>query len=599
MIKDGTIIGTPVYPTWALEKLVNLTELKIDCIKKIPLPDGFGKLVNLDRLIFHGGTGGLSSLPDEMFVAVADLNITYLDISYLTIKKMNAAVLSHLKCIKVLHMSGNELGIHVSYALEGLKTSNSTEELYLIDTEIGKHVANVIERTCGLPLRKLYLDRNEIRELPMLSKCFPYLKILSIPHNLVYERSENILDFYKLKHLEGIDLSYQQNNELNVFIPKTKMESDRNVGGKQKSNRMIKTIGTMSNTIPEVVVMNRVRGPVICNPGQSCPISLPKEMKWVNMSHGGYHMPDVPEMVLLTNSSLKLVNLSYTGINSLKHRIYCRTEPGIIIQIETFDMSGNSIRCINSTIFSVSGTNCNWNSLKHLYFGGNNLGSLGKNECNNKEKDNLGLIKPLVNLKTIDLSSNLLNKKSLQAEAFSTNSKLVDLNLADNGIVNFNVNISHLKHLERLDISYNSIDCLSHDTRTALSEIVGKRKNHPQLRLNLGNNDLKCSCRCWHFYEWMKMTQVRFDNMDSYVCSFDNGKEMRLQFLNEILKELESMCVNQTWIYVVWIGVGFVYFLIFLNAVLYRRRHDIKFTWYKRKLRRQRVQEVLSQIESK
>ncbi len=216
MVEDETMKEPLVYPTWALEKLVNMAELKIDCLKKISLPDEFGKLVKLDRLIFHGGTGGLSTLPDDMFAAVENLNITYLDISDLTIIEMRSAVLSHLKSIEVLHLSGNELGIHVSEALQGLTTSNTTQELYLINTEIGKHVQTVIDRTCGLPLRKLYMDRNEIRELPMLSKCFPLLEILSIPHNLVYERSENVEDFFQMNHIEGMDLSFQQNNELKV-----------------------------------------------------------------------------------------------------------------------------------------------------------------------------------------------------------------------------------------------------------------------------------------------------------------------------------------------------------------------------------------------
>ena len=110
----------------------------------------------------------------------------------------------------------------------------------------------------------------------------------------------------------------------------------------------------------------------ICERDSSCPVKIPKYMQWVDMSHYGLHLPDVPELVILTNSTLKYVNLAYSEVQFFKKPIFCPT--GLFhttVQIETFDFRFNTIQCFNESMFDyelpiASGTHLNIFTLKAI-----------------------------------------------------------------------------------------------------------------------------------------------------------------------------------------------------------------------------------------
>ena len=117
--------------------------------------------------------------------------------------------------------------------------------------------------------------------------------------------------------------------------------------------------------------------------------------------------------------------------------------------------------------------------------------------------------------------------------------------------------MDHLVDLKFLDISHNKIHCLYTSSLRDFNQIIlytpGKRNISSVLEINLSDNPLRCVCSCLEFYQWMRNVRlyITFTNLESYQCTFDNGRKVSLSNLHLIVELLNSQCLLIDWTLVV------------------------------------------------
>lgn len=586
LMKDNiTLVDYPI----AVRALKKLKVLKLDCIKLKPLPPEYGELQNLQRLIFGGGRSDVVHLADTMFDAVSSINILEINLVNLRLGYVHGSTIGKVRSLQILELGHNlNLAPILEDIIQGLKNT-SIQRLRLNNTNIGDRANAVIKSMHGLQIKELLMDQNSIYNIdPILTTNIPNIEILSFGDNYLYERSALIWDIYHLEFLVGLNLSWQQ-RENSVFsvekeeIPQLQLENNpmkmEVVGAKTKQHERFRR-GT-----------SKIH---ICERDFSCPVKIPKYMQWVDMSHYGLHLPDVPELVILTNSTLKYVNLAYSEVQFFKKPTFCPT--GLFhttVQIETFDFRFNTIQCFNESMFDYEVTHCKWDSLKHLYFESNKLGEVEGNICNTDKNNTLGFLKPLRNLTVLDLSMNSLGE-SLKFSDLKTLTQLEMLDISSNNLKAWTLNIEEMTKLDIVNISNNNLRCLSVYSTRVLDRLQRQRTKPGSIAIDMTGNELSCSCECLDFYKWLKITRVNVVNFRKYHCVFPDGKTWVLNRLDTIVAKLEAECYTTVWLDL-WISSLILsYCLIFALTMMYRLRHEIKYMWIRMMMNREKLERLFS-----
>ena len=521
------------YPGALLKTLPELTELYMDAIDRCPIGEDFKHLTRLRKLVFSGGRGKVVHITNNMFRYVP--NITELDMAGIDVGFMSGWALKYLRNLKVLNLCNNPSLRKATISIVNGLRRIALEELYMNNTGIGDNMQYIIypsrdeERKS---MRIWTLDSNSIYDFgrSFVSKRYPNIEVLSLGDNYFSPGSRFFADFYDMSHLVGLNLSRQQG---------------ANYGFRKKRD----------------FHQNRLH---FCQLGTACPLNIPRQLQWVDMSYFGFQLPQVPELAILTNNSLNYINAAYTGVSALPFKIFCPESMNIVPQFKTFDLTGNSIRCINSSIF----VNCSMEKLEYLRLGKNALGSVGPNVCHNGPKGNLAFLKPLYNLKTLDLRENNLGGK-IPEDVFLNTTKLRNIDLSGNDIGNFNLAIDHLFDLELLDLSRNDLRCLDEKTYTAPEHIQRNKQDQSRVRIDLSDNPLVCNCSCLPFYNWLARMEVEIVDMATYQCKFPDGSTMNLRRLNTIVAKLESQCYN-TGLLLIWLLTALTNIAVAMATITYR-----------------------------
>ena len=168
------------------------------------------------------------------------------------------------------------------------------------------------------------------------------------------------------------------------------------------------------------------------------------------------------------------------------------------------------------------------------------------------------------------------------------------LYLSDMFLTNLTLEMDHLIDLKFLDLSHNKIHCLYTSSVRDFNQIIhytpGKRNVSSVLEINLSDNPLRCSCLCIEFYERMRNVRhyITFTNLESYQCTFDNGRKANMSNLHVIVDILYSQCVSTDWLLVIKIVTTmlFLYSLILTATMLFRFRHTLRYIWLKHRMQR-------------
>ena len=534
-------------------ELVGLRELRMDCLRNKSLPMEYRKLKNLTKLSFADGRKEVGFIRDDMFKAVSKATITDVNLGALNIGLIGNDTFSNLPNLRALDLSNNPyVIIHVKNIIPSLKKT-AIRTLNLNNTGIGEveSPTHILETLGELHLKELTMDNNAIENLdPVFSKYLPDLEVLSLGNNFIDFNNLNLFDDLRnLKHLIGLNVSCQNQNVMN--------SSESQMSG-EKLQRNFKPLG--SN---------------ICYPGFSCPLQLPSNIQWIDISQMGRDVQDFPEFVLLDNSTLRYIDLSCNRVSTIKHPIFCPNAKlfGVFPQIQTINFNNNALQCINSTFFS----HCDWSSLKQINLRNNQLGRTEDNVCNRDKNNTLGFLNPVINLEYLDLAGNQIQTGNVFSEMQGL-AKLKVIDLSNNGLHTFSFVLENMTGLSQLILSDNNIQCLSTSTIIQLSRLQKLRTKSDIIEVDLSGNLLSCSCECFNFFIWMTMTKVVLRNRRTYLCQFNNGTKKSLDNLPFIVTTLESQCFGTAslWLKMCISSVIFNYMLITIICLFYRARCTIK-----------------------
>ena len=335
-------------------------------------------------------------------------------------------------------------------------------------------------------------------------------------------------------------------------------------------------------------------------------VEATQQLYYLNMSHQTskkcYSRPLLPESLIFFDLSgtqgclplhscfllIEFVNFSNTGLQVFfDFDDVCQ---GVYkVAIRHLDLQNNELQCINSRIF----TKYDWSALNVLKLSNNQLG-FGKVACSGVEVVHfLDFLKPLWNLTELYLDKNLM-KYDLPSTMLLNQTQLQSLHLSDMFLTNLTLEMDHLIDLKFLDLSQNKIQCLYTSTLRGINTIIGytpgKQNVSRNLEMDLSDNPLRCSCLCIEFYEWMRNVRlyITFTNLESYQCTFDNGRKVSLSNLHVIVDILHYQCVSTDWVLVIKIVTTmlFLYCLILTATMLFRFRHTLRYIWLKHKMHR-------------
>ena len=563
------LLGAEVHYPPSVGELHNLEELRVDCLRDQSLPSEYSNLKKMRKILFSGGREHVGSLGNNLFSTVKDLNVTEVDLSDLDIGVVGKQTFSQLHNLKKLDLSNNNvLSLQFHNFAPSLKNT-SIQSLMLNNTGIGgsglEKNSKKIKEFCGLNLTTLTLDFNQIEFIgPIFRVCFPVLEILSLSENYLLLDMTVWFNIMQLKHLVGLNASSQYSFS------------------RVHHKREISSIGPSGQAFTTDSV---------CGSVMACPLLFPPKMQWIDASHNGVRLLRLPEMALIVNSTLRHLNFSFCGIQTIQLPVYCLRSniTTVVPQWETIDLSNNNLQCINSSVFDRNVTHCDLSSLKYFYLSNNKLGLVEGNICNRNRNNTLGFLKPLRNLRTLGLAGNMLESRSQRLSDLEVLTRLKKLDLSSNGFHNFSLDLSNMTNLQKLDLSNNNIECLSKSTIVQLNQI---RKAGNHLQIDLSGNVLSCTCECLHFFLWMPQSGLDFLSNKTYECAFKDSRKVPLNRLSIVIAELESQCYGTDWLqWCISIEI-FSYTLITVLSLLYRRRHDIWYFFLKLKLNRRRLTEM-------
>ena len=332
-----------------------------------------------------------------------------------------------------------------------------------------------------------------------------------------------------------------------------------------------------------VFLRRRKREGHMCMKGMACPLAPPPKLLWIDISHNGLFGVSIPELVLLTNSTVKYLNVSYYGIQTINFPVYCPYS-GINFWLETLDFSNNNLQCINASVFDKSIGNCDWSSLKRLYLSNNKLGQTEGNICNKNKSNIFGFLEHLHSLIVLDISSNKLMAYKKLAD-LQTLSQIQELDLSSNNFQNFSLNLKNFTKLRKLGLSFNNIQCLS--MMFQLNKLQKIEPRHLTIQVDLSGNLFNCECECLSFFQWMITTNIYLLNNKTYECIFNNKRRVTLNKLSSIVAQLESDCYGLKWLKIYIASELSVYFLILVFCFTFRNRHTLKYLYLRLSLNRQ------------
>ena len=332
--------------------------------------------------------------------------------------------------------------------------------------------------------------------------------------------------------------------------------------------------------------VQKVPGQYYCH--RKCDMMWPPKLESFAFSGLGYVRQEMPELKFWNNGSIKYVDLSNNIIETIPEPAHC--ENGSISTLEHIDVSNCGIKCMNKTVFDY----CVW-SLRFFNVSHNWLGLL-QGGCNKNPsvKDLATLLRPLKHLMHLDISYNFI--KETVNDFFENQVNLTEIRASNNEFTSWKPNMTHLKQLELLDLSFNKLTTLSKATTVALTQLEANHifRTTKHISLNLEGNPLQCNCLTLGFLNWMANTNLTLVNLANYRCTYSNTEEVDMsKGIRQIVDSMETKCIGWKWLIFSLLGFSLYFITVTIVTCCYRHRHYIRYILLRMRMRRERLDALL------
>ncbi|XP_071121503.1 toll-like receptor 4 [Mytilus edulis] len=178
------------------------------------------------------------------------------------------------------------------------------------------------------------------------------------------------------------------------------------------------------------------------------------------------------------------------------------------------------------------------------------------------------------NLTVINFAFN--NLDYLNVSIFHGHQSLRVLNLSNNYFTDIDFDISHLTLLQVLDLSNNRIQKFSEKSMKKLDVLFGSSN----VKLNLGENILQCSCDAISFIEWLLDKQDYFSAKNETKCKFANGTTIFLTDFRSTMLQLKENCASRL-VLIICISISITSMLVIaIIGIVYRYRWRLRYAYY-------------------
>lgn len=130
-----------------------------------------------------------------------------------------------------------------------------------------------------------------------------------------------------------------------------------------------------------------------------------------------------------------------------------------------------------------------------------------------------------------------------------------------------------MPHLTDLDSSENQIFQLSKNSTLWISQAIRRSKN---LKINLSNNPIICSCDSLIFLKWLQKHHLAFKNFNGYKCS--NPKTFKT--LKDAVISLDKSCPTYTTLTIAILLLIISFLVLLIILIIYRNRWKLKYWYY-------------------
>ena len=560
------IVGLIAYQVDAVCKYEHLPEGKFaNCSGQnlIDVPNNIDK----DTTILDLSNNEITSLFNESFESLPMLE--RLNLRNNTIRDVDMDTFSKLKHLHGLDMSYNlpgglKLIRNITYGLQFTNISDvnfsHVEDPYRTGKIIDSHDLEFAKNTS---IRRLDMSGNMIEafeDATAYEKLPPTLEILDLSDNRPI-LATFIFNFYLLSNLKVLYADKLNNHHFGIPIRKNIEETGKIGLYTDTADTEVLDSSNKDNLSKTSKKTSGHKKPKDCQ-GSSWCLQLPPKLEEFYCRQSMLPF-DIPKIEFCSNNSLRRVYLGHNAI------YYWKGPLKGLNNLEHIDLSVNLCDGISDDFFM------NVSSLKSLSVMGNFIGYVIEDRENeNPNGHPCPWSKPLINLESLDLFLNKIRK--LPRDCFSSLRNLETLNLRDNFLSEWTLEIRHMPNISYIDLSGNNIDRLPKETMDHLSE-VATRMN---VTVNLIGNGLECTCKNIDFLEWIETANIEFVKRHKYKCRNNVREYSNLTDIRQIIAELKRNCVDYTFLNTVLSILIGCFTLFVLYGIYNRYKWKLRYMYY-------------------
>lgn len=579
------------FPTDALSDLTNLQQLLIDGLEPQSFRHTVTYMKDLSVLELSSDFGrcNLSQISVGMFKNIS--NITNLKLSNCNIDRVENGSFSELKNLTSLDLSYNErlhfqnlanityglqhntmrelrlTKIHETYGdctrlerkhLVYLKNMSVTD-IYLDANRLAYLTSDAVDfipRT----IQKLSLSNNMMLAGEYLHKLFVEPVFENLRYLTLAEQTMNYdaLHFFSNKTKSMLMALDSHLNEAKLVTDKLKNLEEDNTGA--ENGVLFRSMDRFSNTEQDILCSN-------CHGnGLNYDIILYIPPSLIELDLSGLRIRNELKNICICQPNF-LLRLN------LERNVFWNWQGPIagLTHLLNLNLAWNSCDNISLDVFD------NMPKLLQLNLTRNFLERFFREDTEGR------IFQKLVKLKELLLGDNKL--RFLPRNVFRGLKSLQGLDLSNNFLIHFDVSFDPIAPLQLLDLQNNLLDNIAQNVMDKFDDMAHSDSIFTAYYIELAGNKMSCKCKDIEFVRWVSRTKVKFVDLNTYKCTYENGEQKNFSQPADIYKQMLKDCPRYT-VLIVSVVIGFIVFVaVILAGVIYRYRWDLRYFYYSVKLR--------------